>query len=114
MTEWIRFGTAAFLLLAGVFASVCAVTGVFRFRFVMNRMHCAAILDSLASLLILSGAAVAGWEFSYLWKLALVLAALWLGSPLASHMLSRLELNTDETAPDHLRVPEEEDADGRV
>ena len=48
-----------------VFATVCficgsitiliSIVGVFRFKFVLNRMHCAAIIDSIGFLLIIVG-----------------------------------------------------------
>ena len=41
--EWIRFFITAALLLLGMISFISAVIGVYRFGFVMNRMHAAGI-----------------------------------------------------------------------
>ena len=107
MIESFRFLLAAVLLALGIGSILLSVLGVFRFRFVMNRMHCAAITDSLGILCVVAALAVAAGSWSYLPKLLLILAFLWIGSPLSSHLVSRLEIATDETAPEHM---EQEDS----
>ncbi len=102
MIEWFRFILAAVLLALGIGSIALSLLGVFRFRFVMNRMHCAAITDSLGALSIVASLWVAAGSWSYLPKLALILVFLWVGSPLASHLVSRLEIATDETVSEHM------------
>ena len=46
--EWLRFIAAAILILLGLIMELIAVFGVYRFKFVLNRMHSAAIGDTLA------------------------------------------------------------------
>ena len=41
--EWIRFGLAALCVLAGCFALLTAIVGLFRFDFSLNRLHAASI-----------------------------------------------------------------------
>ena len=48
MTE-LRFALAVLLFALGAAAIVLAVTGVYRFKFVMNRMHAAALIDAVVS-----------------------------------------------------------------
>lgn len=112
MSETVRTVIAAVLIISGLVAVIVSVFGVFRFRFVMNRMHCAALLDSLALLLILTGAAVACGSMEYIPKLLLILVFQWIGSPIAAHMVGRLEVTTDETIGEHMDFerpePEEE------
>ena len=107
MTEWLRFGLTALLLALGVGSILLSLLGVFRFRFVMNRMHCAAITDTLGALCIVTALAIAAGSWTYLPKLGLILLFLWVGSPLSSHLVSRLAISTDETASEHM---EQEDA----
>ena len=102
MTDILRTVSSGLLLLAGIFTVSVSVTGVMRFRFIMNRMHCAALLDSMALLLILAGAAVAAGRMEYVPKLILVLVFQWVGSPIASHMVGRLEVTTDDTIGEHM------------
>lgn len=107
MTDLIRVILTAVLLALGVGSILLSVLGVFRFRFAMNRMHCAAITDTLGALCIVAALAVAAGSWTYLPKLGLILAFLWVGSPLSSHLVGRLEISTDETAPEHM---EQEDS----
>ena len=45
--EWIRFGLTALCVLAGCFALLTAMVGLFRFDFTLNRLHAASIADTL-------------------------------------------------------------------
>ena len=108
MFETIRLIIAGVLILGGVIAGAVSILGVFRFRFVMNRMHCAAILDTLAMALILGGLMVASSDMRYIPKLAAALLMLWIGSPAASHLVGRMEISTDETVPEHIQLEEDE------
>ena len=110
MCETIRFVLAAALMLCGVIAGAISILGVFRFHFVMNRMHCAAILDTIAMAGILGGLMVATGSMEYIPKLAAALLVLWVGSPIASHLVGRMEIVTDETAAEHIKL--EEDTNG--
>ena len=48
-----------------------SIFGVFRFRFVLNRMHCAAIIDTLGAMLLLLGLIVSAPEPAYFWLSAI-------------------------------------------
>ena len=45
--EWLRFLAGAALLLMGLGIFVIEMIGVFRFHYVLNRMHAAAMGDTL-------------------------------------------------------------------
>lgn len=107
MTDRIRFAIAAVLMLCGVISSGIAILGVFRFRFVMNRMHCAAILDTLGMAGILCGLMVLSGDPDAIAKLLCALMLLWIGSPLASHLVAKMEITTDETADAHISAKED-------
>lgn len=104
--EWIRFLAGAAMLLAGLAIFAIEMFGVFRFKYVMNRMHAAAMGDtlgigfSLAGLILMSG-----WSFTSL-KLFFVIIFLWFSSPASSHLIARLEVTTDEEKEKHYRVVE--------
>ena len=55
MLEWIRFGASALCILGGLCVLCVAVFGVYRFQYVMNRMHAAAMIDTLGIALIMLG-----------------------------------------------------------
>ena len=95
-TEWIRFAAAASLFILGLVFEILAVFGVNRFRRALNRMHAAAMGDTLGILFVLLGLIVMrGFSMDSL-KLFLVVAFFWTASPVSGHMISRLEAMMDE------------------
>ncbi len=114
MSETVRFVLAAALCACGIGVIATSVFGVFRFRFVLNRMHCAAIIDTLGALFLLAGLMVAAQAPAYVFKLLGILLFLWIGSPIATHLVSRMELLTDPDALLHMEHSRqmEEDGDG--
>ncbi len=94
--EWIRFAVSASLLLTGLTVMCLGVFGVYRFRYVLNRMHAAAMNDTMGILCVMLGLIVmSGLNFTSL-KLFLVILMLWLSSPVSSHLIGRLEITTNE------------------
>lgn len=101
--EWIRFLAGAVFLLIGLSIFVIEMIGVFRFRYVLNRMHAAAMGDTLGIGSCLLGLIIiSGWNFTS-FKLLLVILFLWLSSPTSSHLIARLEVTTDEEPQKHYR-----------
>ncbi len=99
--EWIRFLLGAGLLLAGVSIFFIEMIGVFRFRYVLNRMHAAAMGDTLGIGFCLLGLIVMnGLNFTSL-KLFLVIVFLWFSSPVSSHLIARFEVTTNEDQEEH-------------
>ena len=94
------------LLVFGLFVFFSAVLGLFRFNCVLNRMHAAAVGDTLGifcillGLILLHGFTLAGF------KTFLVLLFMWITSPVASHLIAEMEVMT---VPDiHSECEEEE------
>ena len=104
MIETIRLIAALVLFFLGTVTILFSVFGVFKFRFVMNRMHSAALLDSLGLGLILIGLMLVTGKISWIPKLVLVLAIQWIGSPIAAHMVGRLEVTTNENLAEHMDI----------
>ena len=101
--EWIRFLAGAAFLLFGLGIFAIEMIGVFRFRYVLNRMHAAAMGDTLGIGFSLVGLMImSGWNFTTL-KLFLVIVFLWFSSPVSSHLISRLEVTTNEDQEVHYR-----------
>ena len=94
--EWLQFLAGVSLLLGGLFIFVVQLAGVFKFKFVLNRMHAAAMGDTLGIGFSLMGLILmSGWNFTSL-KLLLVIVFLWFSSPTSSHLIARLEVTTNE------------------
>lgn len=102
--EWIRFFIVVFFILFGVSIFFLEIFGVYRFKFVLNRMQIAATGDTLGIGLCLVGLMAAnGFNWATA-KMALVIVFLWCASPVSSHMIARMECATDETVLSNCRV----------
>ena len=105
--EWIRFAAGVGLLLVGLGIFALELFGVYKFKYVLNRMHAAAMGDTLGLGASLTGMILlSGWNITSV-KLALILVFLWLASPVSSHLISRLEVVTKENLAEHCEVPED-------
>ena len=102
--EWMQNIIGGVLLLSGLSIFILEIVGVYRFKYVLNRMHAAAMGDTLGIGFALLGVIVlSGLNFTSL-KLFLVIVFLWFSSPVSSHLISRLEVTTDEEKEKHYRV----------
>ncbi|MDO5435560.1 MAG: monovalent cation/H(+) antiporter subunit G [Clostridia bacterium] len=92
--ETVRFIISAVLMAGALFTFITGVLGAFRFRYVLNRMHAAAVNDTLGVLLAIAALVIAfGFTMTSL-KLILIIIFLWLSSPVSSHLIARLEVTT--------------------
>lgn len=102
--EWVRFAFVALFLIASLGLAVISVAGVFKFKFILNRMHAAAICDSFALLLAMIGVAIAyGFSFVMI-KLILIVLLVWIASPVSGHLIARLEVTTDKHIAEECEV----------
>ena len=98
--EWIRFRAGAVCMAAGLVFYIIQFIGVFRFKYVLNRMHAAAIGDTLGCGLMLLGAVVFnGFTFPSV-KILFLIVFLWMTSPVAAHMVVKLEVLSREKMED--------------
>ena len=105
---WVRFLLGVGLLLVGLGIFLLQIFGVFKFKYVLNRMHAAAMGDTLGIGVSLTGLILlAGLNFTSL-KIALIIVFLWLASPVSSHLISRLEVVTNEQLAENCELPAEE------
>ena len=94
----IRMIIAAVLFILGIAVYITSVIGIYRFKYVLNKMHCAALGDTLGILFMAVGVVVYyGFTFPAL-KAAAVVAFLWFSSPIASHMTALLETRSNREA----------------
>ena len=95
LIEWLQFTLGVAFLLAGLGVFAVQVFGVFKFNYVLNRMHAAAMGDTLGIGISLVGLIIlSGWNFASL-KMALIIIFLWNASPVSSHLIARLEATTN-------------------
>lgn len=103
--EWIRFAAGVGLLLLGLGVFLLEIFGVFKFPYVLNRMHAAAMGDTLGIGLSMTGLILlSGFNVTSL-KMALIIVFLWLASPVSSHLIARLEVTTNDHLAEHCDLP---------
>jgi multicomponent Na+:H+ antiporter subunit G len=96
VTETIRFLLGTAFILCGLAIFIIEIFGNYRFGYVLNRMQAAAIGDSFGIVLCLVGMMFYfGWALAGL-KLLFVEIFLWCSSPVSSHLVAKLEAETNE------------------
>ena len=112
--QLVRFIAGAVFLTAGLLACIVGVIGVFKFRYAANRMHAAAINDTLGISLCMIGLAILAPDIASALKMLLVVVFFCICAPVASHLLCRLEIETNEERDRYmeLHVIEETEAAG--
>lgn len=96
LIDWAQFIVGTGFLVAGLGIFFVQLLGVFEFKYVLNRMHAAAMGDTLGIGISLLGLMIlTGFNLTTL-KMGLVIVFLWLASPVSSHLIARLEMTTNE------------------
>lgn len=93
MMEWIRFILGSGLILFGLFFEISAIVGNFRFKFALNRMHSAALGDTMGLFGIMAGLCLYNGLNAASLKFILVLLLFWLTSPVTGHLLMLMEIS---------------------
>lgn len=108
--EVLRFILGLAFIFMGLLVFVIQLIGVFKFKYILNRMHAAGMGDTLGlSLCLLGTMFLFGWGYTSL-KIALIIAFLWLASPVSSHLIANLEVTTNENLKDFCKIQDEGDA----
>ncbi len=82
------------LLMIGVLVLVVASAGLFVLKDALSRQHAATKAGSLGIVLILTGAALIGGNFSWGWRALVIVILVWLTMPIASHVLARAAMRS--------------------
>lgn len=107
--EMLRFILGIAFIIMGLLVFVIQLIGVYKFKYVLNRMHAAGMGDTMGLSLCLIGTMfLYGWTFTTL-KVALIVAFLWLASPVSSHLISNLEVTTNEELEKYCKIEKEEE-----
>lgn len=96
------------LICLGVIVFIFEVIGIYKYNFVLNRMHAAGMGDTLGLFLCLVGVCfLSGINYTTL-KFIFIIAFLWLSSPTSSHLLSGLQVLIDDDLEENVRVDVED------
>ena len=95
---------AAVMIGLGLVCCCIAMYGVYKMDYVLSRIHAAAIIDTLGTLLIFSGMILLrgfGWASA---KIVLILAFQWITSPVSTHRISKVETMSNPNFDTHCEV----------
>ena len=81
---------------AGILVLLTSVFGMFRFKYSLNRMHASAIADTLGIGLFMAGCIILTGLRPITGKMILLLIFLWLTAPISSHLVSRMDILTQQ------------------
>lgn len=104
--ELVKFIVVACFLVAGILCMAFAVYGMFRFHYVLNRMHTAAMIDTIGILLVMIGLIIWKGFCGESLKIALIIAFFWISGPVSSHLIGRMEVATNEALSEECEVKE--------
>lgn len=95
---------AAAAIGCGLVCCCIAMYGVYRMDYVLSRIHAAAIIDTLGTLLIFIGMILLrglGWASA---KILLILAFQWITGPVSTHRISKAEIMSNPHYDTHCEV----------
>jgi multicomponent Na+:H+ antiporter subunit G len=69
----------------------------------MNKMHAAALGDTMGLFMIVLGLIILSSNVFVIAKFVLVILFFWLTSPIATHMLAKVEVLTNENAEERMK-----------
>ena len=94
---------AAVCIIIGLLVFLYAPLGVFRLKYGMNKMHAAALGDTMGLFMIVLGLIILSSNAFVIAKFVLVILFFWLTSPIATHMLAKVEVLTNEDAEERMK-----------
>ena len=99
----IRTILAVALMALGLFSICVSALGLFGFRCVLNRIHAAAITDTVGVLCVMASLALLCGLSLMTVKLGIIVVFMWLAGPVVTHLIAKMELlterNIDSEAP---------------
>ena len=108
MIDIIRLIACILLTGTGLCCLVSGVVGVYRFKYALNRIHAAALMDTVGILLMLLGVIVAtGFNVTSA-KILVVIAFLWMTSPVSGHLIGRMEITINDDLDKSMAVIDRE------
>jgi len=100
----IRQIIGALLIFIGLVFYIIAIIGNLKFKYILNRMHSAGIGDSFALGFVIVGCIVInGFNVTSL-KLIIAAVCLYFTSPICTHMLAKLEADTNPKLEEECEV----------
>ena len=108
--EIFRLTIGTIFFVSGIVVFVIEILGITHMKYVLNRLHAAAMGDTLGLFLVMTGLCFYSGFNSTSAKIVLTVILFWIASPVASHMTALLESYTNERLNRHLTFEGDLDA----
>ena len=92
----IRFSATTLCFVLGAVFLCISLFGTFRLNYSLNKLHAAAICDTLVLMFFITGCIIASGINITSFKFFLIIAIQWCASPLVSHIFVKAKYLTDE------------------
>ena len=99
----IREIIAAICIFIGLFVFLCSILGIYRFKYAMNRMHAAALGDTMGIFFVVLGLLILGQDIFHMAKYALIILFFWLSRPISTHLIAKVELLTNKDCEERMK-----------
>lgn len=99
----IREIIAAICIFIGLFVFFCSILGIYRFKYALNRMHAAALWDTMGIFFVVLGLLILGQDIFHMAKYALIILFFWLSSPISTHLIAKVELLTNKDCEERMK-----------
>ena len=103
----ILFVLGCIFIFLSIVSFAVSVLGLFKFKYVLNRMHAAAICDGLGIGLCLCGLICFIGFNAVALKFVVLIGILFFTSPISAHMIVNYEIETNEDLEKECEVPKE-------
>lgn len=104
----IRLMLMIFFIAIGLFTFGVATYGLYKFKYILNRVHVASVCDTLAPLSVLIGLMIYNGFNIFILKLFIILIFMWLTNPVSTHLVSQMEIMTNKDIDKECEVVEGE------
>lgn len=94
---------AAIFIMIGIIVFLLSMFGIFRFKYILNRIHAAALGDTLGLGSIVVGLMILGTDIFVVAKLLLIILFFWLSGPIATHSIAKVEILTNKNYEERVR-----------
>ncbi|KXL53327.1 Na(+)/H(+) antiporter subunit G [Anaerotignum neopropionicum] len=98
-----REAIAAVFIIMGLIVFLLSIFGIFRFKYVLNRIHAAALGDTLGLASIVVGLMILDMNFFAGAKLFLIILFFWMSGPIATHSIAKVEVLTNKSYEERVR-----------
>lgn len=106
--HWLTLIVGSLFILTGLFVFSVATFGLYKFNYILNRLHVAAKCDTLGALLVLVGLIIFSGLNAMSLKILFIIIFLWLSNPVGSHLIAETEIKSNRVFEEKMNEQEDD------